>query len=563
MESFNSFFFKNYLYKIKLISSLIDEVDNKYLYKIIFFNIFSSLLEITNIGILIPILFGSKLEKTPFIYNFQIKEGLLIIFLLTIFKGLLNKFVLINQENIKNKLTDNLKEETFRKILFSGGEEIRNFSKGELHSLLINNINRTVVVLDQFIRILKYVISITIYFIGILILGKSSILPLIIALFSTLFAALIIPSESWTFGKMQTNINAIMQKTIGDSLQGMKDVRAASAENWLLQKYASQNNAIRNVLFNTVKKVTSFDVLRDSFIVGFVSLWFLFFINSIDKIKVIAILLFSYKGSNYLSSLIFSYRLMINSLSGYENLKKIRSKLGFSANKILENSHKLISINSSNKIHWELVNKEKNIFLNKIDLKINSITIIVGNSGSGKTSLLDSFCGLDNAKNSIWEIEYQKKYRKNIKINFNNLSKFIAYAPQNPFLFEASIYENIFFEPFNENRKDCFSKIKLLNKWLKYLKLEKNFDENFKVTDDFNLSLNRFSEGEVQRLGLIRAWIRNKKVEVLDEPTAYLDNEMSSIVRKIILQRSKNKFILITSHDHELIKLGSQVLKIK
>ena len=103
MNRLNSFFLKNYLYKIKLISSLISEVDNKYLYKIIFFNIFSSLLEITNIGILIPILFGSKLEKTPFIYNFQIKEGLLIIFLLTIFKGLLNKFVLINQENIKNK----------------------------------------------------------------------------------------------------------------------------------------------------------------------------------------------------------------------------------------------------------------------------------------------------------------------------------------------------------------------------------------------------------------------------------------------------------------------------
>ena len=175
---------------------------------------------------------------------------------------------------------------------------------------------------------------------------------------------------------------------------------------------------------------------------------------------------------------------------------------------------------------------------------------------------MDSFCGLYNEKNSIWEIEYENKYRKNLKINFNNISEIISYAPQNPFLFEASIYENIFFEPFNENRKDCFKKIKLLNKWLKCLKLEKNFDENFKVTDDFNLSLNRFSEGEVQRLGLIRAWIRDKKVEVLDEPTAYLDYETSEIVREIILKRSKKKFLLIATHDQELIKLGGQYLKI-
>ncbi len=562
MAFLNTNHIKKYQYKINLIFSLISEVENKYLYKITFFNILSSLLEITNIGILIPILIGSKMENTPFIYNFQIEQGLLIIFLITILKGILNKFVLINQENIKNKLTDYLKEETFRNIIFSEGQLIRNFSKGELQSLLINNINRSVLVLDQFIRILKYSISIIIYLIGIFILGKTSILPLFIAFFSTLFAALIIPSNSWLFGKMQTNINVIMQKTIGDGLQGIKDVRAARSESWLLKKYSSQNKAIRNILFNTIKRSSSFDILRDCFVVGFVSLWFIYFTNNIDRVKLVAILLFSYKGSNYLSSLIFSYRIMFNSLSGYENLKRIRNELYFSVDKILDNSHKNISINSRDNIHWELINKDKNIFLNKIVLKVDAITIITGNSGSGKTTLLDCFCGLDNEKNSIWEIR-EKNSQKILKINNNNIRKIISYAPQNPYLFEASIYENIFFENFNEKRKECHLKIKLLSRWLKVLKLDKNFDNDFKVTDSFNLSSNRFSQGEVQRFGLIRMWIRNNKVEVLDEPTAFLDNEMSSIVREIIIKRSKKKYILIATHDKELIKYGSQLFKIK
>ena len=61
------------------------------------------------------------------------------------------------------------------------------------------------------------------------------------------------------------------------------------------------------------------------------------------------------------------------------------------------------------------------------------------------------------------------------------------------------------------------------------------------------------SGGEIQRIGLLRTWIKDNYIEFLDEPTAFLDEKNKNLVNKIILERSKNKIILVATHDKSLI----------
>ena len=63
------------------------------------------------------------------------------------------------------------------------------------------------------------------------------------------------------------------------------------------------------------------------------------------------------------------------------------------------------------------------------------------------------------------------------------------------------------------------------------------------------MSYLNLSGGEIQRIGLIRTFIKNNPIELYDEPTTYLDRELSEIVIDILIERSENKLILLSSHS--------------
>jgi len=75
--------------------------------------------------------------------------------------------------------------------------------------------------------------------------------------------------------------------------------------------------------------------------------------------------------------------------------------------------------------------------------------------------------------------------------------------------------------------------------------------------------MNHFSGGEMHRLGLVRAWLRNRPIEVLDEPTAFLDAESAERVRAILIERSRERLVLISSHDHALITQADQLVRLE
>ncbi|MFM7235380.1 MAG: hypothetical protein ACKOYK_01185 [Cyanobium sp.] len=52
-------------------------------------------------------------------------------------------------------------------------------------------------------------------------------------------------------------------------------------------------------------------------------------------------------------------------------------------------------------------------------------------------------------------------------------------------------------------------------------------------------------------------------MEVLDEPTAFLDAESAGRVRAILLERSRRRLVLVSTHDPELIRLADRVVRLE
>ena len=68
---------------------------------------------------------------------------------------------------------------------------------------------------------------------------------------------------------------------------------------------------------------------------------------------------------------------------------------------------------------------------------------------------------------------------------------------------------------------------------------------------------------DIAGLGLLRAWLRDKPMEVLDEPTAFLDATAAAQVRTVIQERAQQRLMLISSHDPELLALADQVIVVE
>ena len=186
-------------------------------------------------------------------------------------------------------------------------------------------------------------------------------------------------------------------------------------------------------------------------------------------------------------------------------------------------------------------------------LEAGQLVAVVGPSGSGKTTLLDQFCGLLNESHSSWLIktEHNTMHWSGVE-GARCLRSGLAYAPQDAVLFEASLRHNLL---LNENKSSDE-----LKGWLEQLGLAHLLQRKEGLDEPLSLAMDPFSGGEIHRLGLLRAWLRDCPVEVLDEPTAFLDKTSAQMVRQIICERMKKRLVLVSTHDQELIKLADRVV---
>lgn len=156
--------------------------------------------------------------------------------------------------------------------------------------------------------------------------------------------------------------------------------------------------------------------------------------------------------------------------------------------------------------------------------------LLYGRSGSGKTTLLNILYGLEPFNNGyIAYSDFGKKYTNIVK-NDETIN-LVSYISQNTYFIDyLTVFDNLMLCNNDEN------------KILDYL-------EKFYLSNLKDAYPNQLSGGERQRIAIIRALLQNKKILLLDEPTASLDEKNKIIVFNILKKLKKDVLLIVSSHD--------------
>jgi ATP-binding cassette subfamily B protein len=190
--------------------------------------------------------------------------------------------------------------------------------------------------------------------------------------------------------------------------------------------------------------------------------------------------------------------------------------------------------------------------LKNINLTINKGEKIafIGESGSGKSTLADLIIGLYQPITGDIKIDSQLVGENNIQ----NWRSQVGYIPQQGYLFDGTVADNIY-----------FGRVENTDKLEEVLKQANIFD--FLQTKNGIETLVgeggvQLSGGQQQRIAIARALYGNPNILVLDEATSALDNETEQKIMNEIYEISKDKTLIIIAHRLSTIEGCEKIYKV-
>lgn len=200
-------------------------------------------------------------------------------------------------------------------------------------------------------------------------------------------------------------------------------------------------------------------------------------------------------------------------------------------------------------VNFEYISNKPVLKNINLDVKRGETVAFVGNSGGGKTTivnLLPRFYDIKSGSITIDGIDIRDYTLESLREN-------IAVVFQDNFLFSGTIRENILLGNQNAGDEELQKAIKMA-----YL-------------DEFVATLNKglntqigergilLSGGQKQRVAIARAFLKNAPILILDEATSALDNKAEAIVQKAIDNLMQDKTVFVIAHRLSTIQNADRI----
>ncbi|WP_293694464.1 ABC transporter ATP-binding protein [uncultured Phascolarctobacterium sp.] len=333
---------------------------------------------------------------------------------------------------------------------------------------------------------------------------------------------------------------------ISEFIINIKSIKSHSAEIYFMRKIEA--SLLRYYIANIQRAKVSFFLSNNRSI-----------LNSLFYISLFSVgtyqVFYSIITVGQFVSLIGYFNIIITSVSFFISLEDCYQNASVASSRLTEILEEKVDSTGSLSISKistvEIVNLNKS-YEDRLVISNFNYTFSAGNTyciegpnGTGKSTILSMLIGLE--KPDSGDILFNSISFK--ALNFDEIRKnHIAVCEQTPFITEDSLDKNLFFdEPPNKLAAED-----------KYGVLPKiNNIENKKIIPEL------LSGGERQRISLLRAILKDASLILLDEPTSALDKEGVKLFINMINELSKDKIVIVVSHDKNVISNCSYVVHLQ
>ena len=558
-------------------------LDNKrkfFFFIIVFFSILQTIFEMIGIAAAIPfvtyLLKPEALKDVSFISNYfdtsniSFDENLMIIFCLIFFSiFLLKNFVIIFtnkisynfifsfRTNLFSNLLQKILHQEFLFFVQKGISKIFNTTFNEVNIFSVNIVRPLIIMLTEIL------VSLGILFL-IMITGNSNGLILIFPVM--VVVGLILKNlnksiKNWASIRIENNEKIINYNL--NLINGIKEILIFGKIKKILEQFndslkSLENVDVKNGIVTTYPKV----LLEQSVILIFIAIILLMSRMGETNDNIIVILSFylaaAYRLVPSINKIFVSYQQIkfgkpsIPKIMEYYNLKK--------TNKFIEDYETKNSLEFKNKIILKNISfsykNDKNIFKDlNLEISKNKIIGIAGESGSGKSTIVNLLTGLIKSQEGNITIDEKEINDPLILRRYQNL---FSITSQDTYLIDGSIKDNII---FGSNEKVSNDRIKSS---IKFARLDTTINNLSYGMDTYvGSNIKQLSSGQKQRISIARSIYSDREILIFDEATNALDKENEKYIFENLKNLKAKKTIIIISHDQDNLKICDYILRVE
>jgi len=516
-------------------------------------SIFFTLYGLSSIAMLVIVFFilfqifeGTKIDS---LYKYFIAIALLVVF-----KGICNMVADMKKHSAGFDIVQQIRELMIIKLKKFSLGFYTNERLGEISTILHKDVNNmSLVVGHMWSRIFGDFLIAAVAFLGLLIINfKLAVFMAVPVPIALVFLYITIRQSK----KIENKNNAVLLDMVSlfvEYVRGIPVLKSfsnnKSLDNELMDKTKRFGESSKAVSRFKAKQLSIFTFLLDIAYLVFVILASLFVIGG--KLDVFYFIIFAVISKEFykpFTSMEQHYMYYISAADSFERLSKI-----LYADVIPDNVDGIIP--KYNDIAFENVEfsygeDEFKIKDLNFSIKENTMTALVGNSGSGKTTitnLLLRFFDVKNGKITIDNVDIRD-------IPYDELLNRISIVMQNVELFDNTIEENIRVGKKGATKEEIVNAARKARIHDFIIGLPKGYET------DIGENGGLLSGGQRQRISIARAFLKNAPILILDEMTSNVDPINESLIQDAITELAKDRTVLVVAHHLRTIQKADQIL---
>ncbi|MBT2679838.1 ABC transporter ATP-binding protein [Bacillus sp. ISL-35] len=483
---------------------------------------------------------------------------LLIFLIVNIIQNLLQRYVTIQNVKVQQGFARYLRVEIYKDLLQANWEFYVKRRKSDLINTITAELGRVSAGTNMFLQLITAIVF-TLIQIGFafLLSPKITIFVLLSGLILSIFSRGFI-KRSRLIGGKTSEMGRTYLAGITDNFNGIKDIKSNNLEQSRMNWFWAITQRIHDEQMDYIKLKTSSQFYYKMASAVFISCFIFLSVNIFNSQagQLMLIIIIFTRLWPRVTGIQSSLEQMATTVPALISVIQLKKESQAAKEIDVLNFQKIKPLSINHGIEFKNVffrySQSENIFaVNGINafLSSNCMSAVIGRSGAGKSTFIDLLMGLNKPEKGYILIDDEPLTQDNLLA----LRKSISYVPQDPFLFNSTIRENLLIINPKATDEQIWEALEFAAADFVNM-LPQGLDT---LIGDRGIKL---SGGERQRLVLARAILKKPSILVLDEATSALDSENEAKIQEALEKLKGKMTIIVIAHRLSTIKNADQVI---